>query len=116
VFTRIVASCVLAFILLEGVTLVAAQDRLELTRYSLNVPTGWASTVEGERWMLHLAGSANELAIVPVGTGLVLGPRLTRADARRQLWATALGSHRVLQANQTQEQKGDDGRTWSLPT
>lgn len=93
---------------------MAAQERLELTRYSLAVPAGWSSTVEGERWMLHPAGGANELAIAPVGTGLALGPGLTRADAQRQLWATALGSHRVLQANPTQEQRGDDGRTWMI--
>lgn len=93
---------------------MAAQERVESTRYSLAVPTGWSSTVEGDRWMLHPAGAANELGIAPVGTGLVLGPGLTRADAHRQLWATALGSHRVLQANQRQEQKGDDGRTWVI--
>jgi hypothetical protein len=78
------------------------------------VPAGWSSTVEGEQWMLHPAGGSNELAIAPVGTGLALGPSLTPADAHRQLWATALSSHRVLQANQTQAQKGDDGRTWVI--
>jgi hypothetical protein len=114
VFTRIVASCVLALILSGGVTLVAAQERLELPRYILAVPAGWISQAESDRWLLHPASGANELGIAPVGTGLVLSPTLTRADAHRQLWATALGSYRVLQANQTQEQKGDDGRTWVI--
>jgi hypothetical protein len=109
------AACfTVATIFVGDVPLVIAQERLDLTRYSLAVPAGWSSTVEGERWMLHPAGGANELAIAPVGTGLALGPRLTRADAHRQLWATALGSHRVLQANPTQEQRGDDGRTWVI--
>jgi len=112
--TRITACCALVLILSGGVTLVTALERLDLTRYSLNVPVGWSSTVEGERWMLHPAGEANDLAIAPVGTGLALGSGLTRADAHRQLWATALGSHQVLQANPTQEQKDDDGRTWVI--
>jgi hypothetical protein len=108
------AGFTLATIVAGSVPLVLAQERLDLTRYSLKVPAGWSSTVEGERWMLHPADTPNELGIAPVGTGLALGPGLTRADAHRQLWATALGSHRVLQANPTQEQKGDDGRTWVI--
>lgn len=91
-----------------------AQERLDLTRYSLTVPVGWSSTVEGERWKLYPTGDENELGMVPVGNGLPIGPALTFADAHRQLWATALGSHRVLQADPTQEQKGDDGRTWLI--
>jgi hypothetical protein len=93
---------------------VIAQERLDVTRYSLAVPAGWSATIEGERWKLSPTGGENELGVVPVGNGLPIGPTLTRADAHRQLWATALGSHRVLQANPTQEQKGDDGRTWVI--
>ncbi len=93
---------------------MAAQERVELTRYSLEVPVGWSFKVEGERWMLYPTGAANELGLAAVGTGLEIGANLTHADAHRQLWATALGSHRVLQANPTQEQKGDDGRTWLI--
>jgi hypothetical protein len=91
-----------------------AQEQLDLPRYSLDVPVGWSSQLEGERWTLYPAGGANELGMAPVGTGLKISSTLTRADAHRQLWATALGSHRVLQANPTQEQKGDDGRTWVI--
>lgn len=92
----------------------SAQQRLDLPRYSLDVPTGWSSQVENGRWTLYPTGAANELGIAPVGNGLAIGPTLTRADAHRQLWATALGSHRVLQANPTQEQKGNDGRSWMI--
>jgi hypothetical protein len=104
----------LATIFAGAEPLVIAQERLDVTRYSLAVPAGWSATIEGERWMLHPADTPNELGIAPVGTGLALGPGLTRADAHRQLWATALSSHRVLQANPSQEQKGDDGRTWVI--
>ena len=104
----------LATIFAGGVSLVIAQERIDLTRYSLVVPAGWSAKIDGDRWKLSLVGGENELGMVPVGTGLQIGPTLTRADAHRQLWATALGSHRVLQANSTQEQKGDDGRTWVI--
>jgi hypothetical protein len=93
---------------------VTAQQRLDLPRYSVELPTGWSSQMDGDRWTMFPVGEANEIAIAPVGTGLALGPGLTRADAHRQLWATALSSHRVLQANPTQEHKGDDGRTWVI--
>jgi hypothetical protein len=95
-------------------TLVAAQEQLDLPHYSLQVPAGWSSQVDGERWMLFPAGGANELGIAQVGTGLQLGETLTRADAHRQLWATALGSRQVLQANPTQQDKDDLGRTWTI--
>jgi len=109
-----IACCVALALFLMGTTTVVAQERLNLPRYSVELPAGWASQVEKEQWRLFPAGSENELGLVPVGTGLQIGPTLTRADAHRQLWATALGSHRVLQANPTQEQKGDDGRTWTI--
>lgn len=104
----------LATIFAGAEPLVIAQERLDVTRYSLAVPAGWSATIEGERWKLSPTGGENELGMVPVGNGLPIGPTLTHADAHRQLWATALGSHRVLQANPTQEQKGDDGRTWLI--
>lgn len=113
-FARMTACFILATIFAGGVSLVIAQERVDLTRYSLTVPVGWSATIEGERWKLFPRGGENELGIVPVGNGLPIGPTLTHADAHRQLWATALGSHRVLQANQTQEQKGNDGRTWVI--
>ncbi len=91
-----------------------AQERIDLTRYSLVVPAGWSAKIESDRWKLSLVGVENELGMAPVGTGLQISPTLTSADAQRQLWAMALGSHRVLQANSTQEQKGDDGRTWVI--
>jgi hypothetical protein len=108
------AGFTLATIFAGAEPLVIAQERLDVTRYSLAVPTGWSATIEGEHWKLSPTGGENELGMVPVGNGLPIGPTLTRADAHRQLWATALGSHRVLQANPTQEQKGDDGRTWVI--
>lgn len=114
VFARMTAGFILATIVAGGAPLVLAQERLDLTRYSLTIPAGWSSTVESERWKLSPTGGENELGMVPVGNGLPIGPALTHADAHRQLWATALGSHRVLQANPTQEQKGDDGRTWLI--
>lgn len=43
-----------------------------------------------------------------------IGPRFTRADAHRQLWATVLGGRQVVQANPTQDQKDDEGRTWTI--
>jgi hypothetical protein len=114
VFARMMARYAVAMICCGGVTFVNAQERLDLMRYSLTVPVGRSSTIEGEHWKLSPTGGENELGVVPVGNGLPIGPTLTRADAHRQLWATALGSHRVLQANPTQEQKGDDGRTWVI--
>ncbi len=113
-FARMTACFTLATIFAGAEPLVIAQERLDVTRYSLAVPAGWSATVEGERWKLFPTGGENELGVVSVGNGLPIGPTLTRADAHRQLWATALGSHRVLQANPTQEQKGDDGRTWVI--
>lgn len=67
----------------------SAQQRLDLPRYSLDVQAGWSSQVENERWTLYLTGAANDLGIAPVGNGLAIGLTLTRADAHRQLWATA---------------------------
>lgn len=104
----------LATIFAGAEPLVIAQERLDGTRYSLAVPAGWSATIEGERWKLSPTGGENELGMVPVGNGLPIGPTLTHADAHRQLWATALGSHRVLQAHPTQEQKDGDGRTWAI--
>ncbi len=114
VFLRMTAGFILVTIVAGGASLVLAQERLDLTRYGLTIPVGWSSTIEGEHWKLYPTGGENELGMVPVGNGLSIGPTLTHADAHRQLWATALGSHRVLQANPTQEQKGDDGRTWLI--
>lgn len=114
VFVRMTAGFILATIVAGGALLVLAQERLDLTRYSLTVPVGWSSTIEGERWKLSPTGGESELGMVPVGNGLPIGSTLTRADAHRQLWATALGSHLVLQANPTQEQKDDAGRTWTI--
>lgn len=113
-FKHIAACFALATIFAGAEALVIAQEQLDVTRYSLAVPAGWSATIENERWKLSPTGGENELSIVPVGEGLSIGPTLTRADAHRQLWATALGSHRVLQANPTQEQKGNDGRTWVI--
>ena len=113
-FARMTASFTLATIFAGAEPLVIAQERLDVTRYSLAVPTGWSATIEGEHWKLSPTGGENELGVVPVGNGLSIGPTLTRADAHRQLWTTALSSHRVLQANPSQEQKGDDGRTWVI--
>ena len=93
---------------------MSAQERVDLARYSLAVPAGWSAKIEGEHWKLSPTGGENELGMVPVGDGLPIGPTRTHADAHRQLWATALGSYQVLQANPTQEQKGDDGRTWVI--
>jgi hypothetical protein len=70
-------------------SIAAAQGRLDYPRYSLDVPTGWSSQVENERWTLYLIGAANDLGIAPVGKGLAIGLTLTRADAHGQLWATA---------------------------
>lgn len=114
VFVRLTACFTLAAVVAGGIGLVHAQERVDLMRYSLAVPSGWSVTIEGERWKLSPTGSENELGMGPVGNGLLIGPTLTHADAHRQLWATALGSHRVLQANPTQEQKGNDGRTWMI--
>lgn len=114
VFVRLTACFTLAAVVVGGIGLVHAQERLDLMRYSLTVPTGWSATTEGERWKLSPTGAENELGMVPVGNGLPIGPTLTRADAHRQLWATALGNHRVLQANPTQEQRDETGRTWTM--
>jgi hypothetical protein len=97
-----------------SVTIGAAQERAEFPRYSLQVPAGWTSQIEGERWTIHPIDGGNELAIASVGMGLQIGPTLTRADAHRQLWAAALGSRQVVQANPTQQDRDDQGRSWTI--
>jgi hypothetical protein len=114
VLVRMMTCYAVALICCGGVTSVTAQERLDLPRYSLAVPADWSATTEGERWKLFPTGDESELGMVPVGNGLPIGPTLTRADAHRQLWATALGSHRVLQANPFQEQRDETGRTWTM--
>jgi hypothetical protein len=114
ILARIKLCFALALFLPGLATLAAAQERLELPRYTIEVLTGWSSQVEGERWTIHPAGGANELGIAPVGAGLQIGVTLTRADAHRQLWATALGSRRVVQANPTQQDRDGEGRTWTI--
>jgi hypothetical protein len=111
---RITNSLLLAMMLAGSLTLAAAQERADLPRYSIEVPAGWLSQVEGERWVIHPSIGANELGIAPVGTGLQIGATLTRADAHRQLWATALGGRQVVQANPTQQDKDGEGRTWTI--
>jgi hypothetical protein len=106
-----VAACALWF---GAVTTVTAQQRLDLPRYSVELPAGWSSQVDGDRWTLYPSGGAHELGIAPVGSGIPIDSTHTRADAHRQLWATALGSRQVLQATPTQEQKRDDGRVWTI--
>ena len=112
--SQITLGIVACALLYGAVATVAAEQRLNLPRYSLEVPAGWTSQVEGERWMIHPGGGANELGIAPVGTGLQIGATLTRADAHRQLWATALGGRQVMQANPTQQDKDELGRTWTV--
>lgn len=96
------------------VTTVVAQQRLDLPRYSVELPAGWSSQIDGDRWTLYPTGGANELGIAPVGSGIPTDSTHTRADAHRQLWATALGSRQVLKATPTREQKGNDGRIWTI--
>jgi hypothetical protein len=67
----------------------SAQQRLDLPRYSLDVPTGWSSQVENGRWTLYPTGVANELGL---GVGRKWLGHRSDAHARqahRQLWATA---------------------------
>lgn len=92
----------------------AQPERMDLPRYSLELPVGWSSQIAGERWTLYPAGAENELGIAPVGTGLQISHTLTRADAQRQLWTTALGGRHVVQANPTQQDKDDQRRTWTV--
>lgn len=91
-----------------------AQERQEFARYSIEVPAGWSSQVDGESWLIHPAGGANECAIAPVGSGMKLGSGLTRDEARRQMWANAIGKRRILQSNPTQNSSDPSGRTWSM--
>ena len=94
----------------------AAQERLELRRYSIELPASWSWKGDGERWLVYPTGAPNECAIASLGAGMETGGSLTRADARRRMWATALGSRRVLQSNPTQEARDPSGRTWSVDT
>ena len=114
VFARMTACYAVALICFGDVTFVTAQERLDLPRYGLNVPARWSSQIDGGHWMIYPAGNASELGIAPVGNGLVIGATLTRADAHRQLWATALGSRQIVQANPTQQDKDGQGRTWTI--
>ncbi len=97
-----------------GGSIVSAQQRLDLPRYSIEIPAGWAAQIDGERWLIHPDIGANELGVVPVGTGMDIGSRISRDDARRQFWAAALGSRQVVQANPPQQEKDDAGRTWTI--
>lgn len=95
---------------------VAAEERLELPRYTVEVPSGWSSQIDGDRWILHPADGASECAIAPVGSGMELSPKLTRAEARRQMWASAVSGRHVVQDNPTQEDRDPTGRTWTVDT
>jgi hypothetical protein len=96
-------------------TNTAAQERLELPRYSLEVPAGWSSQIEGERWMIHPADGANECGVAPLAS-MELGSGLTRAEARRQMWTNAVKDRRVLQGNPTENSRDPSGRTWTVDT
>lgn len=109
-----IAFCVALAPFLTGVPTVTAHQRLDLPRYSVELPAGWSSQVDGDRWTLYPTGGEQETGIAPVGSGIPIDSTHTRADAHRQLWATALGSRQVLQASPTQEQKGNDGRIWTI--
>lgn len=65
----ITASAALALIFLGVPIIVSAQELLQPPRYSLEVPAGWTSQVEGERWMLQPAGGD------PMGNLVVLSGR-----------------------------------------
>jgi hypothetical protein len=50
-------SFLLAIVLAGSVTPAAAKERVDLSRYSIEVPAGWMSQVEDERWMMQPAGA-----------------------------------------------------------
>jgi hypothetical protein len=103
----------LAFLLIVAASAMA-QERLEFPRYSIEVPAGWSSQIEGQGWVIHPAGGANECGIAPVGSGMELGSGLTRAEARRQMWTNAVNGRRVLQSNPTENSRDPSGRTWTV--
>lgn len=111
---RVVVSLGLALVCVGDATLVAAQERLELPRYDIEVPVGWSLQVEGENWVAHPSADANECAIAPAGAGMKIGPSLTQAEARLQMWTTAVSGRHVIQGHPTQEEKDQSGRMWTM--
>ncbi len=91
-----------------------AQERLELARYSLELPAGWSSQIDGQSWVIHPSAGANECGIAPVASGMELGSGLTLAAARRQMWTHAVNGRRVLQSNPTESSRDPSGRTWTV--
>jgi hypothetical protein len=116
VSTRIAAGFAWALLFVAAVDPAAAQQRVELPRYSVDVPAGWSAQVANDQWTILPSNGANDCGIAPVGAGMEIRPGLTRAEARRQMWATAIDGRRVLQANPTQETVDPTGRTWTVDT
>jgi hypothetical protein len=104
---------VLTLLFLAAAGSAMAQERLELARYSIEVPAGWSSQVNGEQWVIHPAAGANDCGIAPL-PGMELGAGLTRAEARRQMWAKAVNGRRVLQTSPTESSTDPSGRTWTV--
>lgn len=100
----------MAWLLLLAMTGVAmAQERTDFARYSIAVPAGWTSKIEGAGWIIHPSAGANECGIAPMPP--VSG--VPRDEARRQMWETAVKGRRVLQVNPTESSRDPNGRTWT---
>src|SRR5262245_46833939 len=108
IFLGLVLACV------GDATIAAAQERVQLPRYDLEIPAGWSWKVEGDTWVIHPTAGASECAIAPAGGGMEIGPGLARSEAREQMWAKAVGGRRVLQDQPTQTDKDPGGRTWTI--
>lgn len=102
------------FALLAAAAPLLAQERVELPRYTLEVPAGWKHQAHGDGWVLQPADGTGEVGIAPMNPPVELGPASTRADARALFWATAKRGRTILEEAATQEDKDPSGRTWSL--
>lgn len=110
---RCVTTCFArALVLVVGVASAVAQERVDFARYSIDLPTGWSSRVEGERRVIYPAADENDCVIAPVA--MDTSANLAGGEVGRQMWSTLTSGRRVLQAHPTQDGRDPGGRIWTV--
>lgn len=85
---------------------------LELPRYTLELPPGWTSQGEGERWGIA-PGGAQDFLVAPAGPPVPL-QGTSFAGAFLAQWKLARGPRKVLSEAEVAEHQDDAGRTWRV--
>jgi hypothetical protein len=85
---------------------------VDFARYSIDLPTGWSSRVEGERRVIYPAADENDCVIAPVA--MDTSANLAGGEVGRQMWSTLTSGRRVLQAHPTQDGRDPGGRIWTV--